>query len=175
MKETLAQELAGHVSRMYRVALRIVGSTDAAQEIVAGCLPQGPAGGRKVRRPRRPGHLAPSHHRELRLRSPAKEPPARIAAGPIGTSDTVGMLAVLEAGPAEHAEQNETYRLALTLVAKLPEDCRSAFMLTQLDGYTYDEAAAIENLSRGTVASRVYRARQILMEQMNHHLAGEMP
>ena len=39
-------------------------------------------------------------------------------------------------------------------------------MLTQLDGYTYDEAAAIENLSRGTVASRVYRARQILMEQI---------
>ena len=85
------------------------------------------------------------------------------------------MLAVLEAGPAEHAEQNESYRLALTLVAGLPEDCRSAFMLTQLDGYTYDEAAAIENLSRGTVASRVYRARQILMEQMNPHLAGEMP
>ena len=80
-----------------------------------------------------------------------------------------------QAGPAEQAERNETYRLALSLIAKLPDDCRSAFMLTQLDGYTYDEAAAIENLSRGTVASRVYRARQILMEQMNDHLAGEVP
>ena len=87
----------------------------------------------------------------------------------------MGMLAMLEAGPAERAEQNEAYRLALGLVAKLPDDCRSAFMLTQLDGYTYDEAAAIENLSRGTVASRVYRARQILMEQMNHHRAGAAP
>jgi DNA-directed RNA polymerase specialized sigma24 family protein len=48
-------------------------------------------------------------------------------------------------------------------------------MLTQLDGYSYDEAAAIENLSRGTVASRVFRARKILMEQMSHHLAGESP
>ena len=48
-------------------------------------------------------------------------------------------------------------------------------MLTQLDGYTYDEAAVIENLSRGTVASRVYRARKLLMEQMNHHLAGDRP
>ena len=90
-------------------------------------------------------------------------------------SDTMGMLTMLEAGPAKRAEQNEMYRLAMTLIAKLPDDCRSAFMLTQLDGYTYDEAAAIENLSRGTVASRVYRARQILMEQMNHHLAGEAP
>ena len=46
-------------------------------------------------------------------------------------------------------------------VAALPDDCREAFMLTQLDGYTYDEAAAIENASRGTIASRVIRARQI--------------
>jgi len=36
----------------------------------------------------------------------------------------MGMLAMLEASPAERAERNETYRLALTLVAKLPEDCR---------------------------------------------------
>ncbi len=85
----------------------------------------------------------------------------------------MGMLAMLEIGPAERVERDETYRLALTLAAKLPDDCRSAFMLTQLDGYTYDEAAAIEELSRGTVASRVYRARQILMEQMNHHRGGE--
>jgi RNA polymerase sigma-70 factor (ECF subfamily) len=83
------------------------------------------------------------------------------------------MLAMLEAGPAERAEQNDTYRRAMTFVAKLPDDCRSAFMLTQLDGYSYDEAAAIEKLSRGTVASRVYRARQILMEQMNHCGSGE--
>jgi DNA-directed RNA polymerase specialized sigma24 family protein len=47
-------------------------------------------------------------------------------------------------------------------------------MLTQLDGYTYDEAAGIENLPRGTVASRVYRARQILIEQVNRHQAGEV-
>jgi RNA polymerase sigma-70 factor (ECF subfamily) len=89
--------------------------------------------------------------------------------------DTMGMLTMLEAGPAKRAEQNEMYRLALSLIAALPDDCRSAFMLTQLDGYTYDEAAGIENLSRGTVASRVYRARQILMEQINRHRAGEVP
>jgi RNA polymerase sigma-70 factor, ECF subfamily len=89
--------------------------------------------------------------------------------------DALGMLTMLEAGPAERAEQMDTYRLALTLVAELPEDCRSAFLLTQLDGYSYDEAAAIENLPRGTVASRVYHARKVLMEQLSNHLAGEVP
>ena len=33
MVETLATEIAGHMSRMYRVALRIVGSADVAQEV----------------------------------------------------------------------------------------------------------------------------------------------
>jgi RNA polymerase sigma-70 factor (ECF subfamily) len=85
------------------------------------------------------------------------------------------MLSTLKATPAERAEQGELYGMALDLVAALPDDCRSAFMLTQLDGYTYDEVAAIEALPRGTIASRVYRARKILMEQMNHHLVGETP
>lgn len=85
------------------------------------------------------------------------------------------MLSMVKADPAERAEKGELYRVALGLVAELPDDCRSAFVLTQLDGYTYDEVAAIEELPRGTIASRVYRARKILMEQMNHHLAGEEP
>ena len=84
-------------------------------------------------------------------------------------------LAVLEATPAERAERNELYHLALGLIAELPDDCRSAFVLTQMDGYTYDEAAAIEEIARGTVASRVHRARQILLERMSDHLAGEVP
>lgn len=174
MLEKLTQELAGHVARMYRVALRIVGNSDAAQDVAQdACL-------KALRRAETfdgRAALATWLHRVTvncahdHLRKGRREDRGRTACD----HDTLGMLAMLEAGPAERAEQNETYRLALTLVAKLPEDCRSAFVLTQLDGYTYDEAAAIENMARGTVASRVHRARQILMEQMNHHLAGEIP
>jgi RNA polymerase sigma-70 factor, ECF subfamily len=171
MTDTLAQELAGHMARMYRVALRIVGSTDAAQEVAQDACVKALRGaeqfdGRAA--------LATWLHRITvncahdHLRKSSRSDQARTA----WNSETMGMLTMLEAGPAERAEQNEAYRLAMTLVDKLPEECRSAFMLTQLDGYTYDEAAAIESLSRGTVASRVYRARRLLMEQMNHHLAG---
>ena len=174
MPETLAQQLAGHAPRMYRVALRIVGSSDAAQEVAQeACL-------KALRRAETfagRAALATWLHRitvncaDDHLRKDRRADRVRTSCD----YDALGMLAMLEAGPAERAEQNETYRLALTLVARLPEDCRSAFVLTQLDGYTYDEAAAIEDLARGTVASRVHRARQILIEQMNHHLAGEVP
>jgi RNA polymerase sigma-70 factor, ECF subfamily len=172
MSETIAQELAGHVARMYRVALRIVGCTEAAQDVAQDACVKALRGAEKF-----DGRatLATWLHRITvncahdHLRKSRRSERTRAD----GNGDHFGELTMLEAGPAERVEQNETYRLALALVEKLPDDCRSAFMLTQLDGYTYDEAAAIENLSRGTVASRVYRARQVLMEQMNSHLAGE--
>jgi RNA polymerase sigma-70 factor (ECF subfamily) len=173
MKETLARELAGHVSRMHRVALRIVGSSDAAQEIVQEACLRALRGVEKF-----DGRAALAtwlHRITVNCAYDHLRKGRRQRGRTDWNSGAAGMFAMLDAGPAEHAEKNDLYRLALRLVAALPEDCRSAFMLTQLDGYTYDEAAAIENLSRGTVASRVYRARQLLIEQMNPHRAGEMP
>lgn len=172
MMSTLAVEIAGHASRMYRVALRIVGSREAAQEVAQDACVRALRGvngfdGRAELATwlhRITVNCAHDHLRKSRLVDRGRAE---------WDKDAMGMLAVLEAGPAEQAEQNDTYRRALRLVAELPEDCRSAFILTQLDGYTYDEAATIENLSRGTVASRVYRARQILMEQMNHRRVGD--
>jgi RNA polymerase sigma-70 factor (ECF subfamily) len=159
---------------MYRVALRIVGSTEAAQEVAQDACVRALRGAEQF-----DGRAALAtwlHRITVNCARDHLRKSRQIDRGRTDwDSGTMGMLTVLEAGPAKQAEQNETYRLAMGLVAALPEDCRSAFVLTQLDGYTYDEAAAIENLSRGTVASRVYRARQILMEQMNHHLAGEVP
>jgi RNA polymerase sigma-70 factor (ECF subfamily) len=172
--DTLAAEIAGQMSRMYRVALRIVGSVDVAQEVAQDACVKALWGadsfdGRAALATwlhRITVNCAHDHLRKTRQMDRGRTDWNR---------DTMGMLTMLEAGPAKRAEQNEMYRLALSLIAALPDDCRSAFMLTQLDGYTYDEAAGIENLSRGTVASRVYRARQILMEQITRHRAGEVP
>ncbi len=174
MNETLAQELAGHVARMYRVALRIVGDSDAAQEIVQDACLNALRGAGQF-----DGRAALTTWLHRITVNCAYDPLRKGRRTQRGRTDwpsgAAGMLTVLDADPARHAEQNDSYRLALRLIAGLPEDCRSAFMLTQLDGYTYDEAAVIENLSRGTVASRVYRARQLLMEQMNPPRTGEMP
>ncbi len=173
MTEPLVQELPNHVARMYRVALRIVGSADAAQEVAQeACL-------KALRAAEtfdgRAGRATWLHRITVNCAHDYLRKSRRAERGRAAwDGEMVGMLAMLESGPAEQAERNESYRLALSLVTKLPDDCRSAFVLTQLDGYTYDEAAAIENLSRGTVASRVYRARQILVEQMQKPRVGEM-
>jgi RNA polymerase sigma-70 factor, ECF subfamily len=174
MNEPLATEIAEHIPRMYRVALRMLGCPEAAKDIAQNVCVLALRGAQKFAGR---SDLATWLHRITvncardHLRRSCRRDRDRAD----WDCDTLSMLVVLDAGPAEQAERKETYILALNLVAKLPDDCRTAFVLTQLDGYTYDEAAAIENLSRGTIASRVYRARKILITQMNDHLAGDMP
>jgi RNA polymerase sigma-70 factor (ECF subfamily) len=52
------------------------------------------------------------------------------------------------------------------LVARLDDDRRSAFVLTQVLGCSYHEAAEICGTPIGTIRSRVARARADLLEQM---------
>ena len=56
----------------------------------------------------------------------------------------------------------------------LDPDIRAAFVLTQLDGYTYDEASDIEGVPRGTIATRTARAKRKLIEKFNATQHKEM-
>ncbi|MFE2052787.1 sigma-70 family RNA polymerase sigma factor [Streptomyces sp. NPDC059459] len=53
------------------------------------------------------------------------------------------------------------------LLAALPDERREAFVLTQLVGLPYAEAAALSDCPVGTVRSRVARARASLMRALN--------
>lgn len=53
------------------------------------------------------------------------------------------------------------------LLANLPDERREAFVLTQLLGLPYAEAALVSNCPVGTVRSRVARARSCLIEWLN--------
>ena len=50
------------------------------------------------------------------------------------------------------------------LLARLGEERRTAFVLTQVLGLSYAEAAAVEDVPVGTIRSRVARARDELVE-----------
>ncbi|GAA0284818.1 sigma-70 family RNA polymerase sigma factor [Cryptosporangium japonicum] len=52
---------------------------------------------------------------------------------------------------------------ATDLLARLSTERRSAFVLTQLVGLSYQEAAAVEGVPVGTIRSRVARARDDLV------------
>jgi RNA polymerase sigma-70 factor (ECF subfamily) len=52
----------------------------------------------------------------------------------------------------------------LDLLARLPDERREAFILTQLLGLSYTEAADVTDCPVGTIRSRVARARSTLLE-----------
>ncbi|MFG1672951.1 sigma-70 family RNA polymerase sigma factor [Micromonospora sp. NPDC049282] len=61
---------------------------------------------------------------------------------------------------------------AADLVRRLPAERRSAFVLTQLLGLSYAEAADVEGVPVGTIRSRVARARDELVDAVGDSLAG---
>jgi RNA polymerase sigma-70 factor (ECF subfamily) len=68
----------------------------------------------------------------------------------------------LKSAPEQHTRlEFEEVRAAL---AKLPSSQREALLLVSASGVTYGEAAAICEISVGTVKSRVHRARARLSE-----------
>lgn len=65
------------------------------------------------------------------------------------------------AGP--HTDGNDL----LDLLDLLDDDRRAAFVLTQLNGLRYDEAAALLDVPIGTIRSRVSRAREQLVDALH--------
>jgi len=58
------------------------------------------------------------------------------------------------------------------LVDELPDDQRAAFVLTQVIGCSYEEAAAACGVPIGTIRSRVARARESLVDAVRRSETG---
>ena len=56
------------------------------------------------------------------------------------------------------------------LLNELPEEQRNAYILCEVDTKNYDEIAKITGVPVGTVRSRIFRARQYLMENLKDKL-----
>ena len=54
-------------------------------------------------------------------------------------------------------------------LAKLPEDFRSAVLLVDVQGFTYEEAAAALECPVGTLRSRLFRARRMLFLELEDY------
>lgn len=63
----------------------------------------------------------------------------------------------------------------LDLLAALPDERREAFVLTQLVGLPYAEAAQVSDCPVGTVRSRVARARATLVDLLEEAETGHPP
>jgi RNA polymerase sigma-70 factor (ECF subfamily) len=60
-------------------------------------------------------------------------------------------------------------------VAALPADLRDAFVMIEIFGLSYDEASIVLSIPPGTLKSRMYRTRKLLIASLSdEETAGEM-
>ena len=71
-----------------------------------------------------------------------------------------------ERPPGEAMESEETRRKVQEGLERLEENDRQIIILKDLQGQSYDEIAAVLNIPKGTVRSRLHRARLELREQL---------
>ena len=64
------------------------------------------------------------------------------------------------------ADQKRARELLDTVLERLPTDLRTVFVLFEIEGLSQDEVALSLDVPKGTVASRLRRARQRLARRL---------
>lgn len=70
------------------------------------------------------------------------------------------------ASPERLLHKDQVHKALQQAIAALPEELRSAFLLREYDGLSYDDIAIILECPIGTVRSRIFRARDAVDRQL---------
>ena len=146
-----------HQARVYRVALRMLGSDadaqDAAQEaFVAAWL--------ALARFRGESSVATWLYRIVTNRCLSRLAP-RPGEPPVQARD----IAVEAHDPARLAEHRAHADAISRAVAALPADQRAALVLRDYEGLSYEEIAVVLRIGVGAVKSRIHRARRDVLKR----------
>ncbi len=146
-------------ARLFRAALRLTGSHDAASDMAQETLCKA-----ITKWDQFDGRSLPTTWLHRILVNCVTDWRRREAAKPVQAIDEWALMQVQDRASQDGAagdsqEQLATLRCA---IGGLPVTLRAAFVVTIVDGYTYEEAAEMLNVPVGTIGSRVYEARKKL-------------
>jgi RNA polymerase sigma-70 factor (ECF subfamily) len=68
--------------------------------------------------------------------------------------------------PENEMMRDEIKRMVYKTIAELPEDLRTAIMLREMEGMSYEDIALTMDCPIGTVRSRIFRAREAIDEKL---------
>jgi RNA polymerase sigma-70 factor (ECF subfamily) len=160
MERTLdPARLGDHLDRLYRSAWALTGSREDAEDLVQETYARVLARPRMLRNDDDLGYLL----RALRntFFSRLKTERRRLRPGPL--PDQLDIVADPRArDPQAAVEAAELY----AAVAALPEDFRDVLVAVDITGLSYKEAARALRIREGTVMSRLYRARRLVVRQV---------
>jgi RNA polymerase sigma-70 factor (ECF subfamily) len=76
--------------------------------------------------------------------------------------------------PENEMMREEIERTVYDTIADLPEDLRTAIMLREMDGMSYEEIAVTMECPIGTVRSRIFRAREAIDAKLKPLIGGHI-
>jgi RNA polymerase sigma-70 factor (ECF subfamily) len=156
-----------HQAAIYRFALRMTGSSWAAEEIVQDVFMT------LVRDPKKYdaqlGTVSAflygvARNRILKHRQRVPRELALEEKNEDGSGN--GVVLIDTATPALWAEKRERTAQVRAAVLELPEEFREAVVLCELQDMSYEEAAAIVGCPIGTIRSRLHRGRALLLAKL---------
>jgi RNA polymerase sigma-70 factor, ECF subfamily len=160
MERTLdPARLGDHLDRLYRSAWALTGSREDAEDLVQETYARVLARPRLLRNEDDLGYLL----RALRntFFSRLKTERRRLRPGPL--PDQLDLVADPRArDPQAAVEAAELY----SAVAALPQDFRDVLVAVDITGLSYKEAARALRIREGTVMSRLYRARRLVVRRI---------
>lgn len=75
--------------------------------------------------------------------------------------------------PESELLREEIEKTVYDTIAELPEDLRTAIILREMDGMSYEEIATTMECPIGTVRSRIFRAREAIDEKLKPLVGGQ--
>jgi len=75
--------------------------------------------------------------------------------------------------PESELLREEIEKTVFETIARLPDDLRTAIILREMDGMSYEEIAVTMECPIGTVRSRIFRAREAIDEKLKPLIGGQ--
>lgn len=189
--ESFARLIAAHERKVYGLAYRLMGNEEDAKDLAQEAFLRAFTSLERFR-----GNSAFStwlyrivvnvcidemrKRKRERTRSLSEKPHLDESEPASGASLKERDIADSSPGPAEQLESKELSDVVRKAIDELSEHYRTAIILRDIEGFSYEEIAAITGCSLGTVKSRLNRARNALREAIRSrpdfacHLSQEL-
>ena len=155
------ERLGDHLDRLYRAAWALSGSREDAEDLVQETYARVLSRPRLLRNEDDLGYLLRALRNTFLNERRTEEPPApsRRRCPTRWTSSPIP-------GPRSRTQRSRPREL-YAAIAALPDDFRDVLVAVDVTGLSYKEAAKALRIREGTVMSRLFRARQQVVRQID--------
>jgi RNA polymerase sigma-70 factor, ECF subfamily len=151
------EQIGSWYPRLLRTALRMTGSLEESADLAQQAILQAMEGWQRFN-----GRASAATWVFRILVNCVQDRRRRQSRDPAPMGDEFDLADPSVPDAAGRASRQEDLRRLRQAMGELSADLRAAFVLTVLDGYTYQEAADLLSIPLGTVAFRVHEARKFL-------------